>query len=88
MKPKAKPTLPALPSYLEAYATRLFRVHEREWVGLSREQLDAALRESLRGLMLAEDELTGILALVASKVRDQALPARLMARDDEDNLLR
>jgi hypothetical protein len=85
---RAQPTLPELPSYLESYAKRLFRLHEREWVGLGREQLEAAVKESLQWLMLGQDELEGILAVVASQVRDQALPVRMLANDDVDELLR
>lgn len=76
-----------LPNYLESYAARLFQLHERAWVRLSREQLEAALREELGWLLLAEDEIAGILAAVEAKVRDAALLPGMCAPMD-DGLLR
>ncbi|HPL30071.1 MAG TPA: hypothetical protein PLG21_18645 [Anaerolineae bacterium] len=87
MKKARAPEPVVLPSYVDAYAARLFELHAREWVRLGREELEAALREQLGGMMLSEDEIGKMLAAVARRVRDAALPPGMCMVDD-DGLLR
>ena len=69
-----------IPTYVEAYAQRLYDAHRTEYRSMTDEGLLEAIGEALEVVCASGDEIEAVAMDVRKLLREDALPASLVAQ--------